>query len=95
MPMQMKKAFASDILGKAEYAIIIMITERANNAMSVEALILSIYIFFNCRYHPRRDEGLLCIKCTLLSLLCLSVSFGRDSISFRQLLLDMPLGRQT
>ena len=43
--MQMKKAFASDILGKAEYAIIIMITERANNAMSVEALILSIYIF--------------------------------------------------
>ena len=46
MPMQMKKAFASDILGKAEYAIIIMITERPNNAMSVEALILSIYIFF-------------------------------------------------
>ena len=44
--MQMKKAFASDILGKAEYAIIIMITERPNNAMSVEALILSIYIFF-------------------------------------------------
>lgn len=92
----MKKAFASDILGKAEYAIIIMITERPNNAMSVEALILSIYIFFfNCRYHPRRDEGLLCIKCILLSLLRLSASFGRDSTSFRQLLLDILLGRQT
>lgn len=39
MPMQMKKAFASDILGKAEYTIIIMITEKPKNAMSVEAFI--------------------------------------------------------
>ena len=94
MPMQMKKAFASDILGKAEYTIIIMITDKPKIAMNVEGLILSIYIFICC-YHPRRYKGLLCKKGILLSLLCLSVSFGRDSISFRQLLLGMPLGRQT
>ena len=39
MPMQMKKAFASDILGKAEYTIIIMITDKPKIAMNVEGVI--------------------------------------------------------